>query len=415
MAVEPAVRTPHRMKKAYSRVSGLRRAGASTRALPPLEDGAERGQPAAQLAAPGSPADEDEPEEPGGAAGGVPEGVDEHDLALGHLQDVTRSVKRQSWETYADRAEGTQRIEKNDPAIQKVVWSGFYGKDRVDEVEVISLCRALRANEHVQSVELKYSPDAMSDAAVGAMLSALAQSEALVSVHFGAESLSEEQREAVCAACVKNACACLAADDPLLETLDWTALGLEDEHMEEVAAALQSNTHLRTLQLGSNPELTDKGVEPLLLVLEGKAASRAHVKSSARTEVEAFAHSKGFKSLPELQAHIEAGASRQERETLLAKLEEKALKEQQALAEPGASCALTRLGLSCTGVSAGLKTRCATRTIDNALEPVRADDRTCVTLDLGLFCGIVDEHLEMVGQALAQNTAVRSLRLGFNE
>ena len=49
VAVEPAVRTPHRMKKAYSRVSGLRRAGASTRALPPLEDGAERGQPGAQL------------------------------------------------------------------------------------------------------------------------------------------------------------------------------------------------------------------------------------------------------------------------------------------------------------------------------------------------------------------------------
>ena len=66
MAVEPAVRTPHRMKKAYSRVSGLRRAGASTRSLPPLlEDGAERGQPGAQLAAPGTPADEDEPEEPG--------------------------------------------------------------------------------------------------------------------------------------------------------------------------------------------------------------------------------------------------------------------------------------------------------------------------------------------------------------
>ena len=63
-------------------------------------------------------------------------------------------------------------------------------------------------------------------------------------VHFGAESLSEEQREAVCAACVKNACACLAADDPLLEALDWTALGLEDEHMEEVAAALQSNTKM---------------------------------------------------------------------------------------------------------------------------------------------------------------------------
>ena len=36
MAVEPAVRTPHRMKKAYSRISGLRRAGASTRTLPPL-------------------------------------------------------------------------------------------------------------------------------------------------------------------------------------------------------------------------------------------------------------------------------------------------------------------------------------------------------------------------------------------
>ena len=38
---------------------------------------------------------------------------------------------------------------------------------------------------------------------------------AVSQVHFGAESRSEEQREAVCAACVKNACACLAADDPL--------------------------------------------------------------------------------------------------------------------------------------------------------------------------------------------------------
>ena len=63
----------------------------------------------------------------------------------------------------------------------------------------------------MQSVELKYSPDAMSDAAVGAMLSALAQSEALVSVHFGAESLSEEQREAVCAAFPRRAPGAAAA------------------------------------------------------------------------------------------------------------------------------------------------------------------------------------------------------------
>ena len=50
-----------------------------------------------------------------------------------------------------------------------------------------------------------------------------------------------------------------------------------------------------------------------------------------------------------------------------------------------------------------------------ALAALKAHKAPVVTLDLGLFCGIVDEHLEMVGQALAQNTAVRSLRLGFNE
>ena len=61
-AVEPAVHTPHRMKKAYSRVSGLRRAGASTRALPPLEDGAERGQPGAQLQLHGQPGAQLHPE-----------------------------------------------------------------------------------------------------------------------------------------------------------------------------------------------------------------------------------------------------------------------------------------------------------------------------------------------------------------
>ena len=269
-------------------------------------------------------------------------------LALPPEALAVAALPAATWDTTAQRSESTARVGADDATIKLITWNGRHGTTRGTEDEVIALARALGSSTHVQQVAIRYSPEAVTMASLGAMLSALKQCPTLVCVDMGSESTTEHQRKVLRTACVVNACQRLAADDPALQSIDWSGSnGFTDAEAGSLAAALRGNTYLRTLSLENNAELTDAGADELL----------------------------------------------------------------RSLGTGGVS----RVGLLGTGLSEGMKTEIATLCLRNMLRPVAQNASACSVLDLGMFSGIVDDHLYDVAVALEGNTHVHTIKLSFNE
>ena len=207
-----------------------------------------------------------------------------------------------------------------------------------------------RSNTYVQQVDIRHSRSALTATAVEEVLRTLNASPSIVSVDLGGNG-TEQQQKGLREACVVNLCHRLQANDPALQSLDWSNRngngGISDEELSAVTSTLPGNKHLRSINLDGNVDVTDKGITPLLAVLH--------------------------------------------------------------------SCAVARVGLLCTSVSRGVKTRCATLCIDKLLQPVRDNSKACTVLDLSMILGMVDIHLLGVGEALVGNHVLRTLKLSGND
>jgi hypothetical protein len=222
--------------------------------------------------APTSPAD-DEPDDPE---------AEQEEEEERRQQPPQLRPPPQRWGTRAERDAGTARVKANDPDVVKICWPGRFGEERVMEYEVVDLARALRANTHVQQLEIRYSRRAVTAAAMGEVLSTLRANSVMISVHLGdaptMTTQQQQQQEKLCVACTANLCRRLGANDPRVVSVDWSGgrhgLSLGDAELGAVARALPRNRHLRRIELGGHPELTDGGLEELLAVLPSCALER---------------------------------------------------------------------------------------------------------------------------------------------
>jgi hypothetical protein len=104
-----------------------------------------------------------------------------------------------------------------------------------------------------------------------------------------ATSVSKGMQTAIATPCVRNMLHSVMQNDPSCRILDLGLFsGISDNHLYEVALALEGNTHLRVIKLGFNEQLTDCGLQTILVALRRSNVERvvAPLKASEAMRVQ---------------------------------------------------------------------------------------------------------------------------------
>eukprot|EP01044_Picomonas_judraskeda_P013760 COSAG03_NODE_2112_length_3114_cov_152.687231_1_plen_779_part_00 len=162
--------------------------------------------------------------------------------------------------TRALRAETARRLEANEPGLEGVELCGLWcrpGKgDPIGEEEMLRLIAALCGNTHVRRIGIGHNGH-LTDVVGRALRDAVPLS-AVESVRMnGCDGLSGRVKADIATACLAKRLAPVRANDPEVKSLSLSFSDLEDKHVQDVAGALEGNTHVLSLDLGNNELLTD--------------------------------------------------------------------------------------------------------------------------------------------------------------
>jgi hypothetical protein len=206
------------------------------------------------------------------------------------------------------RAATIARVQTNDSAVVTVNWAEADPSD----ADVVALCAALDGNTHVQAL-LMQDNNNLTEAAFQALLEAVSKSR-LESVDVeGCYGISDELEQAIAAApgaaaaarvarmsaqdknlaqtsgdpadnhtqvSVETRAATIArvqADDPAVVRVNWKGVQPPDLDVIALCAALDGNTHVQTLDLHSNKQLTEPAFQALLEVVPKSCLKKVHV------------------------------------------------------------------------------------------------------------------------------------------
>jgi hypothetical protein len=177
------------------------------------------------------------------------------------------------------------RVAANDAREIAIDWSY---KD-VTDTEAQALLAALPGNAHVRRLDFKGNKQLTEES--GQLALAVLPHSGVARASFEycdgmhndepRSGVSSGLREAINVALIPNILAEVRDSDAGLTELDLHAVGLREEHMEQVAEALEQSTQIQRVRVGGNAELTDAGLRIMLTALP-QCLSVTHVDLSSQ-------------------------------------------------------------------------------------------------------------------------------------
>lgn len=152
-------------------------------------------------------------------------------------------------------------VKANDPTLRELVFCGT----GVDDDVASALAEALPGNTVLETIRFGSagSDRRMTDCGAGYLETALPQC-GVVTLTLGFTSVTADKIQVLRSLCVANACRRLRDNDEQLVRLSWRNLtclsadkGLTDTDVSNIAAALEGNTVLRSIDLWGNAAVSD--------------------------------------------------------------------------------------------------------------------------------------------------------------
>ena len=251
------------------------------------------------------------------------------------------------------------------------------------------VAEALMGNEHVRRLELGANAD-LTDEGARLLLPSIPSSRVVEIDLVGCPAVSNAAKHALCVACLPNILVPVAENDASVRHLNLFKLGLEDEHMDLVAAAL-------TLSLvsSSRPPTGDA---------DDDGDKRPGTSGSGRPGTSSSGGSAWLRRAGNL--HVDRIDLRWNTRLTDAGV--------RLLVPAIAASRVQDVDLSeCPAVSGTARAEIWAACVKNALAPVHANEPSTTSLKLqGL--GLRDKDMDVVSQALAENEHVTALDLRGN-
>jgi hypothetical protein len=197
------------------------------------------------------------------------------------LADIERMVTEA---TQASVAKKLACVYANDPAVTSLRLSS----SQLTDEHVLQVLAALEGNAHVKNVDLGNNPE-LTDSSAAAIRDFIQhRSSAVQSVDLsGNPQLSAALIAEVTAACVASRLARVRANDPAVARLRLSSSQLTDEHVLQVLAALKGNVHVKHVDLGNNPELTDSSAAAIRDFIRCRSSAVQSVDLSGNPQLSA--------------------------------------------------------------------------------------------------------------------------------